>query len=80
MAQRREYVDSARRLIRPLCYVAEKEIRRFARSCAFQSTPEDCPRSHESRRREAADLLHLAEREFQNTRINLLRAGLNKGE
>lgn len=80
MAPRREYFDGALRLIRPLCYVAEKDIRRFARACAFPSPPEDCPRSHESRRREAADLLHLAEREFQNTRINLLRAGLNKGE
>ena len=80
MAPRREYFDGALRLIRPLCYVAEKDIRRFARACAFPSPPEDCPRSHESRRRVAADLLHLAEREFQNTRINLLRAGLSAGE
>ena len=77
MAPRREYFDGALRLIRPLCYVWEKDIRRFARACAFPSPPEDCPRSHESRRRVAADLLHLAEREFQDTRINLLRAGLS---
>ncbi len=50
MAPRREYFDGALRLIRPLCYVAEKDIRRFARACAFPSPPEDCPRSHESRR------------------------------
>lgn len=80
MAPRREYFDGALRLIRPLCYVAERDIRRFARACAFPSPPEECPRSHESRRRVAADLLHLAEREFQNTRINLLRAGLSTEE
>ena len=80
MAPRREYFDGALRLIRPLCYVPEKDIRRFARACEFPSPPEDCPRSHESRRRVAADLLQLAERDFQNTRINLLRAGLNRGE
>ncbi len=80
MAPRREYFDGALRLIRPLCYVPEKDLRRFARASAFPSPPEDCPRSHESRRRMAADLLHLAEREFQNTRINLLRLGLNAGE
>ncbi len=80
MAPRREYFDGALRLIRPLCYVAEKDIRRFARACAFPSPPEDCPRSHESRRRVAADLLQLAEREFENTQINLLRAGLSAGE
>ena len=80
MAPRREYFDGARRLIRPVCYVAVKDIRRFARACAFQAPPEELPARHESRRRVAADLLHRAEREFQNTRINLLRAGLNAGE
>lgn len=80
MAPRREYFDGALRLIRPLCYVAEKDIRRFARASAFPSPPEDCPRSHESRRRVAADLVDLAEREFQSTRTNLLRAGLNSGK
>jgi tRNA 2-thiocytidine biosynthesis protein TtcA len=77
MAPRREYFDGALRLIRPLCYVPEKEIRRFARACAFPPPPEDCLRSHDSRRSAAADLLHQAEGEFGNARVNLLRAGLN---
>jgi tRNA 2-thiocytidine biosynthesis protein TtcA len=79
MAPRRDYFDGTLRLIRPLCYVPEKEIRRFARSCDFPSSPEDCPRSSESRRRRAAEFLRLVERDFPNARTNLLRAGL-RGE
>lgn len=79
MAPRRDYFDATLRLIRPLCYVPEKEIRRFSRSCNFPSPPEDCPRSHDSRRRVAADIVRLAERDFPSARTNLLRAGLGAG-
>jgi tRNA 2-thiocytidine biosynthesis protein TtcA len=80
MAPRRDYFDGALRLIRPLCYVPEKEIRRFSRACAFPPSPEDCPRSQESRRRVAAELVQLAEREFPSARTNLLRAGLRSSD
>jgi tRNA 2-thiocytidine biosynthesis protein TtcA len=36
MAPRREYFDGALRLVRPLCYTAEGDLRRFARACSQQ--------------------------------------------
>jgi tRNA 2-thiocytidine biosynthesis protein TtcA len=78
MAPRREYFDGAIRLIRPLCYIPEKDIRRFARGSNFplegESSP--CPRAEVSRRQLARDLLQTAERACPSARTNLLRAGL----
>jgi tRNA 2-thiocytidine biosynthesis protein TtcA len=76
MAPRREYFDGALRLVRPLCYLAEKDIRRFARACDFPPPPPDCPHSDHSQRKLAKDLLAQAERGCRNARTNLLRAGL----
>ena len=76
MAPRREYFDGALRLIRPLCYTSETALRRFARACDFPTPPPNCPRSDQSRRRLARDLLRQAERGCQDARTNLLRAGL----
>jgi tRNA 2-thiocytidine biosynthesis protein TtcA len=76
MAPRRNYFDGAIRLVRPLTYLKESEIRRFARAMGFPAPPSDCPQSHYSRRKLARDLLAQAERGCQDVRINLLRAGL----
>lgn len=76
MAPRREYFDGLLRLVRPLCYTAEKDIRRYARSNNFPSPPPDCPQSNYSRRKLARDLLAQAEKGCRDARINLLRAGL----
>lgn len=76
MAPRREYFDGALRLVRPLCYLAEKDLRRFARACSFPPPPPGCPQSSRSRRRLAADLLKQAEQGCRDARTNLLRAGL----
>jgi tRNA 2-thiocytidine biosynthesis protein TtcA len=76
MAPRREYFDGLIRLVRPLCYLAEKDIRRFARASAFPPPPPDCPRSDVSRRKLAKDLLQQAEQGCPSARTNLLRAGL----
>lgn len=78
MAPRRDYFDGALRLVRPLCYVPEKEIRRFARANDFPPAPADCPRSDHSRRRVAANLLKQAEQISPNARANLLKAGLDQ--
>jgi tRNA 2-thiocytidine biosynthesis protein TtcA len=80
MAPRREYFDGALRLVRPMCYLAEKELRRFARACSFPPPPPDCPQSDRSRRRLARDLLKQAEQGCQDARTNLLRAGLKGNE
>lgn len=76
MAPRRDYFDGLLRLIRPLCYVPEKEIRRFAAVNDFPPPPETCPASAASRRRLAAELLHQAEHACADARDNLARAGL----
>jgi tRNA 2-thiocytidine biosynthesis protein TtcA len=80
MAPRRDYFDGALRLVRPLCYIAEKDIRRFARASDFPSPPPDCPQSDHSQRKMAADLLRQAERGCPSARTNLLRAGLRGNE
>lgn len=76
MAPRRDYFDGALRLIRPLCYTAEGDLRRFARACDFPPPPDVCPASSLSRRRQVADLLRQAQQDFPHARVNLLRAGL----
>lgn len=76
MAPRRGYFNGALRLIRPLCYVPEKELRRFAQATEFPPPPERCPRSHESQRQVTAGLLRQAQQYNRRARVNLLRAGL----
>ncbi len=76
MAPQREYFNEILRLVRPLCYLAEKEIRRLARATGFPPPPSACPRNETSRRALVADLLRQAEKECRDARGNLLRAGL----
>ncbi len=76
MAPRREYFGGALRLVRPLCYLAERDVRRFARACTFPPPPPDCPHSEKSRRKLARDLINQASLGCQDARTNLLRAGL----
>ncbi len=76
MAPARSYFDGALRLIRPLCYLAEKDLRRYARACAFPDPPPLCPRADVSRRKRVAELIRDAERYAKDARVNLLRAGL----
>lgn len=76
MAPTRSYFDGALRVIRPLCYVEEKDLRRFARASDFPSPPPPCPRAGTSRRKFVADLIRSAEGGAQDAKINLLRAGL----
>ena len=76
MAPRRDYFEGALRLIRPLCYIPEASLRRFAMACSFPLPPPACPRAEASRRRLAAELLRQAQHAAPAARTNLLRAGL----
>jgi tRNA 2-thiocytidine biosynthesis protein TtcA len=76
MAPRREYFGGLLRLVRPLCFSAEKDVRRFARASEFPPPPPACPRSEHSQRELARGLLRLAETGSRAARTNLLRAGL----
>ena len=78
MAPSRDYFEGTFRLVRPLCYLPAKEIRRFARASGFSfpTPPPECPRSGHTRRQRAAELIRQAEGWCQNARTNLLQAGL----
>ena len=76
MAPRREFFDRQLRLVRPLCYTPEKDLRRLARACGFPPPPPPCPVSEHSQRKLAVDLLRQARRANPAARTNLLRAGL----
>ena len=77
MTPRRDYFGGQLRLIRPLSYTREKDIRRFFRANPdFPSHPPECPLSDDTRRQRAEELIQQAEGWAKNTRTNLLRAGL----
>jgi tRNA 2-thiocytidine biosynthesis protein TtcA len=74
-----DYFDGRFRLIRPLLYVAESELTRFAAANGFPPPPPACPRSAHSRRKLVADMLRLMGREYLTQgRVNLIRAGLRE--
>lgn len=80
LAPAADYFDGRFRLIRPLIYVAEAELARFARASDFPPPPPRCPRAAESRRSTAADMLRLLGRDYpKQVRANLIRAGLRGG-
>jgi tRNA 2-thiocytidine biosynthesis protein TtcA len=74
-----DYFDGRFRLIRPLFYVPESELVRFARACGFPPPPPACPRSDDSRRKLVAEMLKLLGRDYlKQARPNLIRAGLKR--
>ncbi len=76
MVPHAEYFDGLIRLIRPLIYVPEKELRRLARLRGFPPPPPSCPRSQSSKREEAAELLRQAQQAFPQAALHLCRLSL----
>jgi tRNA 2-thiocytidine biosynthesis protein TtcA len=75
-----DYFEGRFRLIRPLIYVPETDLTRFARASGFPPAPPACPRSDNSRRRRVAEMLKLLGRDYlTQARTNLIRAGLRDG-
>ncbi len=74
-----DYFAGRFRLIRPLIYIAEAELARFARASGFPPPPPRCPRADGSRRLTAANMLQLLGRDYpKQVRPNLIRAGLRE--
>ena len=74
------YFEGRFRLIRPLLYVPETDLKRFARASNIPPPPPACPRSDNSRRRRVAEMLKLLGRDYlTQARPNLIRAGLRRG-
>jgi len=74
MEPRVEFFGGRITLIRPLVYVPEKEIARFAEACGFPSPSRRCPRSASSKRTRMGELLRAIEEECPQVKANLLRA------
>lgn len=72
-----DYFGGRFRLIRPLFYVPESDLARFARASGFPAAPPACPRSDGSRRKRVAEMLKLLGRDYLvQARANLIKAGL----
>jgi tRNA 2-thiocytidine biosynthesis protein TtcA len=66
-----EMVDYGIDIIRPLIYVDEEEIRRFAKHYGFLRMTCQCPRGQNSLRKQTDDLLRIMEEYYPNCRVNL---------
>lgn len=66
-------------IIRPLIFVAEDEIREFAKMYGFTRTVCQCPVGQDSMRKRSNDLITEIEKEFPNARENLSTASLLYG-
>lgn len=76
----RDYFGGQIRLIRPLCYVRESELARFARAAAFPPPPPRCAQADQGLRELARGMLRATGRHYPQVRVNLIRAGLGSAE
>lgn len=67
------------RIIRPLIYVSEAELRQFSQEYGFGRITCQCPVGARSKRREVKELVSHLQRLFPNARNNLALAGLIHG-
>ncbi|MBC7260548.1 MAG: tRNA 2-thiocytidine(32) synthetase TtcA [Chloroflexi bacterium] len=73
---KRQFFGGQITLIRPLIYLPEKRIARFAQACAFPLQAVACPHSANSRRAFMKNIIRMLEHEYPRVKINLFRAGL----
>ena len=77
LAPRADYFDGRFQLIRPLFYVPESELARFARVADLPPAPPACSRAKDSSRHRVAEMLRQLGRDYlTQARPNLIRAGL----
>jgi len=74
MRPRVEFFDGQLTVIRPLAYVPEKELVRFAAACDFPPAPAPCVTAETSRRTLMAHILRTVEKTYPKVKINLWRA------
>lgn len=76
MAPKREYFGGKFVLIRPLAYIPEREIERFAATREFPAPPPDCPLGQCTQRSRMKALIAEMEKDCPKVRQNLVRAAL----
>jgi len=74
MRPRVEFFDGQLTVVRPLAYVPEKELVRFAAACDFPPPPAPCVAAGTSRRALMAQVLRAVEETYPKVKINLWRA------
>lgn len=74
MAYRRDYFGGKFSVIRPLAYIREHELARFAKACDFPVVESDCPMAATSRRKAANELMLRVSREFRSANVNIVKA------
>jgi tRNA 2-thiocytidine biosynthesis protein TtcA len=74
MRPRVEFFGGKLTVIRPLAYVPEKELVRFAAACDFPPAPASCVAAGASRRTLMAQILRTVEQTYPKVKVNLWRA------
>ncbi len=72
----REFFGGELRIIRPLMYVPESEIKRYAAAHQFPAPPPSCPRGEHTERARMKELLVGMQRECRSAKKNLVRSAL----
>ena len=75
---RRQFFGGKFVVIRPMIYLAEKDIARLAQACDFPLVTSSCPRASDSRRVLVKGVIRTLEQEFPAVKTNLVRAGLRR--
>lgn len=78
MSPVRGYLDGKLSIIRPLAYVPEREIVRFASVNEFPPPPPECPHGRNTERRHMKDTITDMTRDSRKIRENIVRAALGK--
>ncbi len=74
----REFFGGELRIIRPLMYVMESEIKRYAAAHEFPAPPPPCPRGEHTERARMRELLVQMQRECRHAKRNLVRSALRQ--
>ncbi len=74
MNPRQELFKGKVTIIRPLCYVEEENMKKFAEESGFPSQMCRCPNSVESKRRLMKDFVKKIEKDCKHVKINVFRS------
>lgn len=74
MAFRRDYFGGKFAVIRPLAYIRENDLVRFAKVCEFPIVIADCPVAPTTCRQSARDLMKNVSKGFRQASSNIVRA------